>query len=437
MALLQEIRVPLLSVNDTVLTIISISFESGQEVRAGEVVMVFETSKTTYDVPAEADGFVEYECEEGGEYAINKVVARIFSSVDDITKRPMPGGDNVIATKEVAIPSSVKWHGEAVFSKSARKLMETHKVDFSLFSGMDFVSRLDVEEKLGLAVRNAFVSTKIAQTAAVKTLSPQIDEHGDVRAVAISKNKAREIEYLSDVQFAGLTSTINMQLDTEGIFESVNPTFRYLRNSLLPLVIYEASRLLLKFPLLNAYYLDSRIVYHKNVVPGFAIDVDKGLKVVGIQNAIEKELADIEQSIFSLSEKYLDDKLEIGDLANVTFTITDLTAEGVYSFVPLVNRMNSAILGISSVDSKSGYCILSLTFDHRVTEGRNASIFLQELVRRLESYAILKESVRISNVSCYKCMKTLKEDIGKAGFVRCITPQGRDAYICQSCLNGF
>ncbi len=53
MALLQEILVPLLAVNDTTLTVVEIPFSNGAKVKKGDLIMVFETSKTTYDVEAQ------------------------------------------------------------------------------------------------------------------------------------------------------------------------------------------------------------------------------------------------------------------------------------------------------------------------------------------------------------------------------------------------
>src|SRR5689334_12907701 len=83
MALLQEIQVPLLAVNDTSLTVVEISFPNGSLVKKGDMVMVFETSKTTYDVEAASDGYIQYLCEADHDYEVNTVVARIYSEATE------------------------------------------------------------------------------------------------------------------------------------------------------------------------------------------------------------------------------------------------------------------------------------------------------------------------------------------------------------------
>ena len=84
MAVLQEIKVPLISVNDTSLTVIDIPFITGDAVKQGDVILVFETSKTAYDVEAEAEGYIEYTCMVGGDYEVDTIVARIVSTMEEI-----------------------------------------------------------------------------------------------------------------------------------------------------------------------------------------------------------------------------------------------------------------------------------------------------------------------------------------------------------------
>jgi pyruvate dehydrogenase E2 component (dihydrolipoamide acetyltransferase) len=216
----------------------------------------------------------------------------------------------------------------------------------------------------------------------------------------------------------------------------LNRSFQYLRDTLLPVIIYESSRLLTDYPLLNAYFTGDGTAIYKEVNPGFAIDIDKGLKVLKVAGAGQMTMATIEAEILRLSGDYLDDRVQVEQLSDITFTITDLSAEGVAFFQPLVNKMNSAILGVSAIDTKLQRCMLSLTFDHRVTEGKTVARFLNELKQRIESYRPSAGAKR-PDIACFKCFKTLDEDLGGAGFVHCVTPEGKDGYICQSCLKGF
>ncbi|HEV3326121.1 MAG TPA: 2-oxo acid dehydrogenase subunit E2 [Puia sp.] len=454
MALLQEIPVPLLAVNDTTLTVVEISFPNGARVKKGDNIMVFETSKTTYDVAAPEDGFIQYLCEADHDYEVNEVVARIYSEEAEAQSAPaarpapspdQPGniGQPVANGQPVAILPDLPfnghgiahWDGETIFSREADRLIAAAGLNKAAFKGKDFVSAADV---------HYFLQPSPAGTAASPAATPKTPKPSPAAAVdpakvileRLSSAKKREIEYLSEVQSTGLTSTMNTFVDVEGIFTHLNPALKYLKDSLLPVIVYESSRLLADYPLLNAWFNGDSVALYREVNPGFAIDIDKGLKVLKIARAGEKSIGEIERDILRLSGSYLDDTLPLEELTDITFTITDLSAEGVAFFRPLVNKMNSSILGVSAIDDKMQRCILSLTFDHRVTEGKSAARFLKDLKGRLESYRPADFSPH-RDIACFKCYKTLKEDLGGAGFVRCITPEGKDGYICQTCLKGF
>lgn len=434
MALIQEILVPLLAVNDTTLTVVEIPLAGGARVRKGDRIMVFETSKTTYDVEAQADGYIQYLCAVDRDYEVNTVVARIYSEeAEAVAAAPVtaaPSLNGHVVETPVSPVLAQHWEGETVFSDSAVALIASSGIDKMVFKGRDFVSAADVRCLLKPAVAVAAVPTRAAAVPAA-AVDP-------ARAIVerLSSAKKREIEYLSDVQGTGLTSTINTYIEVEGIFTHINPALSYLKDSLLPVIVYETSRLLADYPLLNAWFNGDGIAIYREVNPGFAIDIDKGLKVVKVARAGEKSIGEIESDILQLSGSYLDDTLKLDDLTDITFTITDLSAEGVAFFRPLVNKMNSAILGVSAIDGKLQRCMLSLTFDHRVTEGKLAARFLKELKERLELYRPADGAV-YQDIACFKCYKTLREDLGGAGFVRCVTPEGKDGYICQVCLKGF
>lgn len=433
MPIVQEIKVPLLAVNDTTLTVVDLPFAPGSPVKKGDIVIVFESSKTTYDVVAEEAGFISYLCETGEDYEVNEVIAAVYSSKEELPALPEVKKHKAVtvAAKEQRQEAEAIWEGETLFSPAAMALMRKHNVDAAVFTGRDFVSKADVEEKLGIAKKT------VAGKEPAKTVQWLPTDADKVIVEKLSSNKKREIDYLSSIQQTGLTSTINTILETDGLFVHINQSLQYLKNALLPVIVYETARLLEKYKALNAYFTGDSIAFYKQVNIGFAIDIDKGLKVPVIKNASVKTIQETEAAIMDLSNRYLDDALLIDDLSDVTFTITDLSGEGVSFFRPLVNMMNSAILGVSAIDEKLQRCILTVTFDHRVTEGKLVAQFLQELKARTESYRSAHYLHPNQSITCFKCFKSLKDDLAGVGFTKCITPKGEEAYICQSCFKGF
>lgn len=443
MALIQTIAIPLLAVNDTFLTVVEINGITGDYVKNGSNLITLETSKTTYDIEAPATGYVEFLCEIGVDYEVNTIVANIYEHQSDIPltssiSKPQPAkkindsssnskGDNRIL---------VNWTDKPLFSKAAYDQMKFYDLKEADFNGKVFVGAEDVLAFIGQPAPLPPASSINKLVTRSKSLGIQNDP-AKVDLTPVPKNKRTEIEFLSSVQSAGLPSTISVFIETKGLFSRLNNSMRYFKDSLLPVLIYEVARLLRDYKELNAYYTDSGIAFYKSVNVGFAVDMDKGLKVMKIKDAGIKTVQEIESDIFALSEKYIDDQVSLDDIIDINFTITDLSAEGVNSFIPLINFMNSAILGVSAIDNKLERLNLSLTFDHRVTEGKRVANFLSELKQRVESYSIQEGANRSVNIQCFNCNKTLEEDLSGIGFVKVINQQGLENYICQSCFKGF
>ena len=314
-----------------------------------------------------------------------------------------------------------------IFSEKAIQLMKSYNLTKSDFEGFDFVNTEDVKFKAGINPKlnpgNNIINKQIP--------IPSIPHHSEKLKIS----KKREIEYLHHVQSAGLNSQVTIKIDISNIFTSLNKQFRYFKNSLLPIIIYETSRLLRKYPELNAFYNNEEIVYYDEVNIGIALDIDDGLKTINLKQCDSKNVYAIEEELMTLNEKYLSRSLTSPELSGITFTISDLSAESVFTFTPLINRQNSAILGISSVQDDNN-CCLTLTFDHRISAGKDASRFLQELKLRIESYKPAA-SIDVSKIKCYKCFKKLNEDFSEVGFMKVINHKGEESYLCQTCMKGF
>jgi 2-oxoacid dehydrogenases acyltransferase (catalytic domain) len=245
----------------------------------------------------------------------------------------------------------------------------------------------------------------------------------------------KEIEYLFVVQKEGLDNTIFIDLDLPIGFECVNPSSKYYKDSILPVLIYESSRLLVKYPVLNSFFSDGNIAFYNKVEIGIAVDTNDSLKMIKILQPEKMNLNEIEENLFSATTNPDKKLTPHTDLSGITFTVSDLLANGVYFFTP-INNNNTSTLGISKFDKKLNRIILSLSFDPRVTEGKAATTFLCELKERIESYVSLQNATT-DNLMCYKCMRRISEDLNNKGFIKVMTNKGEEKLICDSCLHNY
>lgn len=428
MSILQEIKIMKEVANDDYVTISKIYFTQADKVKTGDAIIELESSKALFQIEAEKDGYIEYYCQEQEEIKVGETIIRIYDTVEDI---------HVRKAKKV-----VEDECPIVFSSAALGIIEKEKLNKNLFQGKDFVGIEDVKEMMGSKSINTTEENKNSKVGS----SRKKDIYGlkGVDLKKIGKTKLLEIHNLADVQSANLTTVVSVFVNMENIVRFISSPSAVLSKSILPLTVFEVSRLLRKYPEFNSFFINGNIAFYKAVHIGLAIDIGYGLQVIKLKDADKKSFKEIEIEIINMINKYLDKKLTADDITGSTFTITDLSSEGVDFFIPLVNKEQSAILGISSYDSKLNRCTLSLTFDHRVTEGKKAAIFLNELKKRLESYdnsaaAIENKQINPKSRHCYRCLITLKElkERKASGLLKIIDCDGNEKYLCELCFAGW
>src|SRR3989344_3866607 len=136
------------------------------------------------------------------------------------------------------------------------------------------------------------------------------------------------------------------------------------------------------------------IIIKKYFNIGVAVETEAGLMVPVVKRAEDKNIIQIAKEIVELAEKARARKIDLMDLQGSTFTVTNYGSVGGTYATPILNLRNSGILGVGrifdrAVLNKKGKVenrkILpaSLTFDHRILDGAQASRFLESLKKFL------------------------------------------------------
>jgi hypothetical protein len=210
-----------------------------------------------------------------------------------------------------------------------------------------------------------------------------------LREEAISLSKDAEIKTLGIGEVGNINSTLSIHFDSEKIIENLtkNKASSFFSKDLQSLIMYEISRVLVDWPQFTAFFSNNKIYYYDRVDLGIAIDLGKGLKVVTLKEANKLMPAEIQEKITQYSLDYVRNQIKPEDLVGSTITITDLSSHDILHFKPLINGNQSAIIGIGGDKEAIGKPLsINLTFDHRVSNGREAALFLKELKSRILAY---------------------------------------------------
>ncbi len=143
------------------------------------------------------------------------------------------------------------------------------------------------------------------------------------------------------------------------------------------------ARTLVDHGLLNASYEESATLLHREVHLAFIVEVPGGMLTPVIRHAQRLDLAALSDLRRNLTGRALNGTLHPHELADGTFTVSNLGAIGVRQFNAMVLPPQSAVLAVGSRDAH-GRISLTLSVDHRVVDGATAARFLSDLRGRLE-----------------------------------------------------
>ena len=415
------------NVNDEFVIVRRIHKHNGESVRAEELVLEIESSKTLSEVCAPGSGFLRIPSREGDEIAVGGLLFEIITEAADV-ERVLQSDTAALAVVSAAGGAAAT---ETKASRAATELAERLGVALQDISSRGWITSADV---LAAAARPGTAPTCDAPApsrpygAALKV---------PFRSVPTSLLKRKEARILAGANSSGSTSMIGTELALPGL-RLVPPPY-LLQDSVSDLVVFEAARLLKRFPDLNACCLDERTTgYFEEVHFGISFDTGHNLKVLTLRDADKLSLNEVQAGFDRLLQLYESNAPIPDELLNSsTVTLSDLSRSGASFMLPLLNANQSLIIGITR--RASGRFGLHASFDHRVSEGLAVARFLDELRERVCSHHRSALPDRAAMLRCSICDQTLEAEIkaGVRGLLRIALSDGSDGYLCRNCFDGW
>lgn len=443
------------NVNDETVTLVRWFAEHGAMVQLDALLAEVETSKANVEVHAPAKGYLVQEFLEGDEVPVSAVIGYIAQEAPTgaravKTKREralarhaaptMAGGGATVQTSRAGVAQAptvqpqFAAHAPYVqrISPVAQKMMEANAIAVSVFAGKSVVRKQDVLDYLNppAPAEPARHRNGRAPTFARSEITQPYKE------VPLSKRKRSERANLGAGVENSVSSSVSVTCFTRGLRRILDASLG--RGSASAVMVYEVSRLLRKYPALNATFRADAMLEYDRVNVGYAMDDGRGLKVAVLPNCDMLGLNDVIGLLRELTVAYIDDKLTPAQLANATFTVSDLSGLGISGFVPLISENQGAILGVSGEQfapgSPYGFYTLTLVFDHQLSDGRTAALFLGELKSRLENYESAAAEPE-TEPTCSRCFRTAKELATMNQHL--LRSAGQDSYLCTVCASGW
>ena len=154
------------------------------------------------------------------------------------------------------------------------------------------------------------------------------------------------------------------------------------------------ANVLMEMPDVNAMLDEDHLVYHDYVDISIAISTPNGLVVPPVKNVESLDFHEIELEIKDLATKAREGTLTLDEMKGGTFTITNGGIFGSLVSTPIINKPQSAILGMHTIQERPvavdgkveirPMMYLALSYDHRVIDGSTSVTFLVKVKEQLE-----------------------------------------------------
>ena len=325
---------------------------------------------------------------------------------------PFPNASTLAAKASAApvVASPAAATGSAYVTPIVRKLARELGVDLATVSGSGVGGRVRREdvEAAAAAARAAAAAPAPVAPAAPAAKAEATREPSPLRGTTEKMSRLRQTiarrmveslqtaAQLTTVIEVDVTKVAALRARSKDAFLATHGT----KLTFLPFFVKAATEALAYHPKLNATINDKEVTYFDYEHVGIAVDTPRGLLVPVMKNAGEKDIPGIAASINDLAARTRDSKIGPDELSGSTFTVTNTGSGGALFDTPILNTPETAIMGVGTIVKRPvvmkgadgadviairSMVYLSLSYDHRLVDGADASRFLMDVKKRLEA----------------------------------------------------
>lgn len=389
-----EIHVPVLGESVTEATVGKWYKAVGDAVAVDEVVCELETDKVALEVTASVAGaLAEISAAEGENVEVGALLGKIdetaHGTASKAPAKPAPAKEQA---KPAAAPAAAK-AGSNV-RPAAAKLAEEKGIDLAAVVGSGAggtITKADVLNHL---------SGGPAPAASAPAASAPVAAAPQEEIVPMTRLRRTIAKRLKDAQNTAAMLTTYNEVDMTTVMnlrKQYQETFEKKHGCRLGFMSFFAkacTAALKEIPEVNAELRDDSIIYKNYYNIGVAASTPAGLVVPVVRNCENLGFAEIEKEISRLGGRARDGKLGMDEMMGGTFTISNGGVFGSLLSSPILNAPQSGILGMHTIQKRPvvvndeivirPMMYLSLSYDHRIVDGKGAVTFLVRVKENLE-----------------------------------------------------
>lgn len=365
------------------------SVSVGDQVQEDDILAVVMTDKVAVEIPSSVSGKIVWlGGEPGDDIAIGArfVQIEIDGDVEDEVELVEEVSADIIADNPEAVSKTVSNMPKSRAAPAVRKRAFDAGIDLRQITGSGPEGRVTQADLL------AYISDMQTPPAASE------DGTTDIKVIGMRKKIAEKMA-LSKSRIPHITIVEEIDMtELEDLRAKLNDLHAETRGKLtiLPFIMKAIVRAVTDQPNMNARFDDQAgvIRQYDAVHLGVATQTDAGLTVPVLKNASLLSVWQSAAELLRLSDAARSGTASKDDLSGSTITITSLGPLGAIAITPIINHPEVAIVGVNKMMIRPMWdgsefqprkmMNISCSFDHRVIDGWDAAVFVQNLKKLLE-----------------------------------------------------
>jgi pyruvate dehydrogenase E2 component (dihydrolipoyllysine-residue acetyltransferase) len=369
----------------------------GDTVAKGEPLFEIDTDKVTQEVESDYEGVLLRIALPEGEAPVGQTIAWIGEAGEE-TPEPGSAQPNQAREEPASEPGSAE--PNQVREVASSNGGDTRIKASPLARRIARERGIDLASLRGTGPDGRIVAEDVERGAVARPAAPAAVPTGEIESVPLTnirKTIARRLTAAWEAPVFQLTVSADMTRANELVTRSreLNPDVRATVTDLLAKVCAQA---LMRHRDVNVQYTEDALLKFPTANVGIAVAAPQGLIVPVIRSVERLSLAEVGTARGDIVGRARENKLTAQDLADGTFTISNLGMYGIEQFVAVINPPQAAILAVgATLDTpvaRNGsvevrpMMTMTLTVDHRAVDGAAGADFLRTVKQYVEDPAL-------------------------------------------------
>jgi len=374
-----SIVIPKLNANDDVCILTAWSAANGERVSAGAPLAVVETSKTTLELVAEADGLLLRDFEAGDEARVGQTIGYLFP--DEVARAAF------LDSRARAATETPNLH----ITRKARDLMDRHRLIESDLAalGKSVIRESDVR---ALLEARAGEPDRGPPPMPARTGRP-------VEAIELTRHQRAVARTVTASRREIPDAFLLIKIDCDRALDSLVATSATARMQigLLEALVWLTGRLRSSYPHFFGQVIDDEsFLPAKTAHIGVTLDQGRGLFVPVVRDADRLTLEQVAETLDEYRYNAFRGEFEESALGEGTFSVAFIAEPDVVFSVPVILPGQVCMLSLCAVMEELVFddgevrarrvIHLGLAYDHRFINGREAGAFCRDLKNAIESW---------------------------------------------------